>query len=345
MMPTQNEGGAEIWDDFYKQYGGKFYKDRHWLRREVSELMPSVVKANPRKWCPPLQGDMNAEPIPDTIPKCQELKDRIVGLEVGCGCGSAAFPLLRANSSMFLFACDFSNTAIQHLKSRDEYQAQLRSSKRRIYAFVANAATDKWHWLEDLALEIGGFHFLTLIYVISAIPSHLMRSTVVRVTKLLRPGGLIFFRDYAAGDMKQARFDKRGSKNKVTHQTYKRGEGTLAHYFSLEDVNNLFNGLDLKTLVLTNIERDITNHKMDITMNRIWIQAKFLLLVRKEDVRAGNGAARTSSSLSRIDSHQFDFAHDQSFSCPRILSSLWNNSESSERHSATTSSSWWCCFS
>jgi len=231
------------------------------------------VRRNPRRWCPPLQAD--GDPVPDVPPSHAELEGRVVGLEAGCGCGSATFPLARANPDAFLFACDFSAAAVTLLKRRDEYEAQLRADKRRVYAFVADVA-DEESWLDDLARQIGGLHFVTLVYVLSALQNPAdMRRAVVRLARLLRPGGLFFFRDYAAGDMKQAHFDERPH-NALPDGTYRRGEGTFAHYFEKPELQALFesDGLLVRTQ-LVNVERQIVNRKADLTMNRLWIQAKY----------------------------------------------------------------------
>ncbi|KAJ8599406.1 hypothetical protein CTAYLR_009698 [Chrysophaeum taylorii] len=270
---------ATTWDSFYARYGGRFYKDRHWVRREVSELMPASVQASPLTWCPPLgEGVDLAEPAKDDPPTAEELSGKKVGLEVGCGCGSLAFPLLRANDDAFLLACDFSAEAISLLKARVEYGSQLRTTSRRIYAWVGDVVSDNdWDWVESLARDIGGLDFVTMVYVLSAIEPRDMRRSVRRLARLLKPAGLLFFRDYAAGDMAQGRFDARGDKNKLGQDTYARGEGTLARYFALDEVQSLFedDGLFEHTQ-LTTVKREIVNRKLDITMNRIWLQAKFI---------------------------------------------------------------------
>jgi methyltransferase-like protein 6 len=37
-------------------------------------------------------------------------------LELGCGVGNLVFPLLEANPSLIIYACDFSKRAIEFLK-------------------------------------------------------------------------------------------------------------------------------------------------------------------------------------------------------------------------------------
>ena len=82
------------WDDFYARRGGRFYKDRHWLRRELPELMPDEVNSDPLKHQDELTSDGEAVRRDDAFPAARELGDHeMVGLEAGCGCGAAQLHL------------------------------------------------------------------------------------------------------------------------------------------------------------------------------------------------------------------------------------------------------------
>ena len=81
------------WDLFYKRNADHFFKDRHWLTREFPELLQESSEA-----------------------KDAEKKRHVVLLEAGCGVGNTVFPLLEENSSLYVYACDFSTKAIEIMK-------------------------------------------------------------------------------------------------------------------------------------------------------------------------------------------------------------------------------------
>uniref|UniRef100_A0A6B2LST4 Methyltransferase type 12 domain-containing protein n=1 Tax=Arcella intermedia TaxID=1963864 RepID=A0A6B2LST4_9EUKA len=72
---------SEMWDQFYSVNKQKFFKDRSYISKEISEL--SGVGS-----------------IPGTNP---------VVLEAGCGVGNSLIPLLRINTDKFFYAFDCSN--------------------------------------------------------------------------------------------------------------------------------------------------------------------------------------------------------------------------------------------
>uniref|UniRef100_K1QWQ1 tRNA N(3)-methylcytidine methyltransferase n=1 Tax=Magallana gigas TaxID=29159 RepID=K1QWQ1_MAGGI len=80
------------WDLFYKRNTTKFFKDRHWTKREFDELCPVEAETGRR-----------------TV------------LEVGCGVGNFIWPLLQEDQSMFFYACDFSPRAVQFVKDNPNY--------------------------------------------------------------------------------------------------------------------------------------------------------------------------------------------------------------------------------
>ncbi|CAG8578775.1 10532_t:CDS:2 [Paraglomus brasilianum] len=149
---------ASFWDAFYEKNENKFFKDRHWLKVEFPELHQTILK--------------------DAGPK------RVV--EVGCGAGNTLFPLLAVNQNpdLFIYAYDFSSTAVEVVKNHPKYDAQ--KSK----AFVWDLTSDN---IPD-CVDAGSIDIVVLIFVFSALQPQQWAKAVENVYKMLKPGGLVLFR-------------------------------------------------------------------------------------------------------------------------------------------------------
>jgi len=143
-----------------------------------------------------------------------------VVFEVGCGVGNFIFPLMGKNPKVFAYACDFSTRAVDFVRQNPA------ATPDRCHAFVADITKD------DLIKEVpeGSVDFATLIFVLSAIEPQHMEAALANIFKTLKPGGHLFFRDYALYDQAQLRF-KPG--HKLQENLYVRQDGTMAYYFSL----------------------------------------------------------------------------------------------------------------
>ena len=146
--------------------------------------------------------------------------------------------------------------------------------------------------VHDFHAGIGGLHAITLIFALSALERAPAARCVARCARLLRPGGLLFVRDYAAGDLAQKRLEAKPNRRTAEEDGFVRGEGTLARYFSRADFDALFDA-DFEALAVGFVERDITNRKQKVTMERRWIQGKYVR--RGAPPLFSVGGARTSS--------------------------------------------------
>lgn len=181
------------WDIFYKRNETKFFRDRHWTTREFQELI-------------------NFEP-----------DEQIKFLELGCGVGNMVFPLMREGFSNFYFyACDFSPRAVEFVKANNLY------NESRMKAFCADLTTDDL--FENVAE--GSVDMASLIFVLSAINPTSWAHVARIAFRVLRPGGLLLFRDYGRYDMAQLRF-KPG--HKIAENYYMRQDGTrLVPFYNLK---------------------------------------------------------------------------------------------------------------
>lgn len=188
-------------------------------------------------------------------------------LEVGCGVGNTSFPLLEVNPHAFVHACDFSPTAVECLRRHPAFHPA------RMQVFVADITHDR------LAGEVGAgvIDICTMIFVLSAINPAKMKQAVLSVAETLKPGGLIFLRDYAVGDLAEGRLSQKDSLKCISPHFYVRGDGTRAFYFTEEGLRELFEGCGFCCKYVRTSVRDVENRGMEVTMNRRWIQAAFCL--------------------------------------------------------------------
>ncbi|KAJ9067132.1 hypothetical protein DSO57_1002618 [Entomophthora muscae] len=224
---------SKNWDLFYKRNTTNFFKDRHWINREFTELNESLNEG---------------------IPK--------VGFEIGCGVGNFIFPVLKENPQLFLHACDFSTRAIEFVKKHDEFDTS------RCNPFVCDITKD------DISSSIDqdSVDFASAIFVLSALPPEKMVGALLNIKKVLKPNGLIFFRDYAKYDAAQMRFK---AENKLEDRLYVRQDGTLAYYFTIEELNQLFGEAGFKTVASEYVLRETVNVKKGISAERVFVQATF----------------------------------------------------------------------
>nr|KAG5707632.1 hypothetical protein BaRGS_031014 [Batillaria attramentaria] len=233
---TKLEKEAEKnWDLFYKRNTTKFFKDRHWTKREFEELIGSEKDGSSRR----------------------------VILEVGCGVGNFMFPLLEEdeNNSLYFYACDFSKRAIQFVKEHPCYDSS------RCTAFHADVTVGLTSTVPANSVDI-----TTMIFVLSAIHPDKMLQALRSVLEVLKPGGVLLFRDYGLYDYAMLRF---APGHKLSENLYVRQDGTRAYYFSLEVLQELAEKTGFIVLSNQYVQRETVNKKEGLCVPRIFVQAKF----------------------------------------------------------------------
>ncbi|NWI95578.1 METL2 protein, partial [Pitta sordida] len=186
-------------------------------------------------------------------------------LEVGCGAGNSVFPILevlRNTPGTFLYCCDFASGAVELVKSHSSYNSAWCS------AFVHDVCDDALPYpFPDEILDV-----ILLVFVLSTIHPDRMQGVVNRLAKLLKPGGMLLFRDYGRYDTAQLRFKKGHC---LSENFYVRGDGTRVYFFTKDEVWNMFNLAGL-TEVQNLVDRRLqVNRKKKVKMQRVWIQSKF----------------------------------------------------------------------
>ena len=90
------------WDLFYKRNETNFFKDRHWTTREFEEILAE-------------------EGVSCDSDEAGSGPRRKILLEVGCGVGNLAFPLIQEKLPLYFYCCDFSPRAVQFVKNNPLY--------------------------------------------------------------------------------------------------------------------------------------------------------------------------------------------------------------------------------
>lgn len=256
------------WNNFHTTHStGKFFKERRYLFKEFPELASCSLV-----------------------------------LEVGCGNGSTALPILRTIPTAMVYACDCSIHALDTSK-QNILASNVKAVESRFHPFYCNFSTtafpqwlacnfckqtslrchhipdvccntpiDSIAFLKDGKCCIGGVDVVTLIFTLSAVPFIRMPAAISECFSVLKPGGLLFFRDYGLYDMTMLRFEP---DQKMGYREYMRSEGTRSYFFSLDSARNLFKGVGFIELELDYCCIKSVNRRNGKTMRRVWVHGKF----------------------------------------------------------------------
>uniref|UniRef100_M4B584 tRNA N(3)-methylcytidine methyltransferase n=1 Tax=Hyaloperonospora arabidopsidis (strain Emoy2) TaxID=559515 RepID=M4B584_HYAAE len=229
LVDTQQlaKEARDKWETFHQRHNGKVYKPRNYLVREFPEL-------------------------------CVLEREVVEVLELGCGYGSAIFPILAECPNVRAQVCDFSSHAINMLEHHPEYDAT------RCRAFVCDIAQEELVDVAHTSIDI-----VLMVFVLSALPPESFARTLQKIYAVLRPGGIVCFRDYGLYDLAMRRNAK-----KLGPNLYYRSDGTFAFFFSREMLVQLFEQAGFRTLEATYCTVRLRNRKKGVTMDRVWLHAK-----------------------------------------------------------------------
>ncbi|XP_056607875.1 tRNA N(3)-methylcytidine methyltransferase METTL2 [Triplophysa dalaica] len=260
----------EYWNDFYTIHENRFFKDRHWLFTEFPELAPKQKHLQNTEEKETTNNEpmnlLNGEHLSSshsygTFPG-DSSSYRI--LEVGCGVGNTVFPILKTNNDpgLFVYCCDFSNTAIDLVKSNPEYDSA------RCHAFVHDMSEESAEYpMPNQSLDV-----IVLIFVLSALHPQKMQNAINRLARLLKPGGVLLLRDYGRYDMAQLRFKKGRC---LSEHFYVRGDGTRVYFFTQDELHDFFSSASLEKVQNMVDRRLQVNRGKQLTMYRVWVQCKY----------------------------------------------------------------------
>ncbi|CAO3637055.1 unnamed protein product [Cunninghamella echinulata] len=186
--------------------------------------------------------------------------------EIGCGAGNTMYPLLEQsqNPELFVYAADYSSTAVQVVLNNPDYNPE------RSKAFVWDLASEKLP--EDIEPE--SLDIIVMIFVFSALAPEQWGQAIKNLHRMLKPGGLVLFRDYGRYDLAQLRFKE---KRLLKENFYIRGDGTRVYFFTPEELDQLFTTTDHPFKIEQNAvdRRLLVNRSRKLKMYRVWLQGKF----------------------------------------------------------------------
>lgn len=231
----------ENWDQFYGIHANRFFKDRNWLFTELPELLH-------------LEEEKSGS-------------EKKAVFEVGCGVGNTVFPILQRilNPNLMVYCCDFSPKAVDLVREHPEFNSN------RCNPFVCNV-TSQQSWNDQCPIPDESLDIVLFIFALSAMEPDGMKTALKNVTRKLKPGGKIFFRDYGRYDLAQLRF-KDGKC--IEDNFYVRGDGTRCYFFDSNEVKEMFESVGL-TEKSSKVDRRLqVNRGKQLKMYRVWIQAVF----------------------------------------------------------------------
>ena len=280
------EEASKNWDRFYKTHKGNFFNDRQWFYREFPECfrkpewreteepMPENIEvdefdtttAEPSEVMKSQESCLVVKPLPD---------ENRVYLELGCGVGNSAFPIIKNDPTAVVYCCDYSANAIEVLRKRKE-ETLSKEDQMRIREFVCDIT--KEDVCEKGDVPKNGVDICTCVFVLSALSPETVKNAIENIANALKIGGRgrCLVRDYAVGDLAEVRFENaRRDGQKLGDHFYVRSDRTRSIFFSNEGLVEDFCGGEEKRFSLmecTKFARVIKNRKDDTEMRRRWIQ-------------------------------------------------------------------------
>ncbi|XP_057539212.1 uncharacterized protein LOC130817494 [Amaranthus tricolor] len=278
LQSSSPSSDSQAWSHFHSRHStGKFFKERRYLLKEFPDLL-----------------------------SCDDYSKV---LEVGCGNGSTVLPILRAKEKTSVYACDCSVEALERAM-QNIADADIENVIYRYHQFCCDFSVAQFpKWLacdlcrtkrvekslpyytcikyevnesegtltssppnKDGRCCLGGVDFLTLIFTLSAVSPERMMTAVRECFSVLKPGGLLLFRDYGLYDMTMLRFEP---EKRVGFRHYMRADGTLSYFFDLVCARDLFVGVGFIELELEYCCVKSVNRRKGKSMRRVWVHGKF----------------------------------------------------------------------
>ncbi|KAH9324950.1 hypothetical protein KI387_005128 [Taxus chinensis] len=287
---VEDGSNKDAWQNFHQRHSaGTFFKERKYLLKEFPELLKAdgitrvleVGCGNGSSVLPILRQNTiifvyACDCSIVALEKAQEMVDAAIGVS-----GTHRFKP---------FCCDFSIGAFPNwlccMSCRESFQPQLDDKKegnnhldtKDVLGEDHNITTYTGVDIKEITDHgnkqccIGGVDFVTLIFTLSSVPLKRMPHVIKECLSILKPGGMLFFRDYGLYDMTMLRFPP--AQNLGDHH-YVRGDGTFSYYFSLDVLRELFTSAGFVEMESRFCCVQLFNHRKEQKMRRVWVHGKF----------------------------------------------------------------------
>lgn len=136
-------------------------------------------------------------------------------MDIGCGNGKTTSALIKMG--MDVTGLDFSPSAISHCISMFGDKAKFSIAECNHMPFP-----------DDM------FQAVTAVHILEHLDDTQLKETVAEMQRVLMPGGLVFVRTFAVGDMRAEGKDRNV-----------RGNGIEYRYYTEEDMTSIFKGFEL----------------------------------------------------------------------------------------------------
>ena len=240
---------AQSWEQHYQHNKGLYP-----IKNYIAQAFPTVFLAWEASDAKAAEAgtDLDAQ-APRTIIEC------------GCGVGSALLPLAGLLPRDRFVGFDVSKSAVDLMLRHERTVA----SAGRISGFPLDIAA------EALPAEHNGTaDAVLLVFVLSAVGKSQQQVSLERLRTVMKPGGMLCFRDYGRYDHNERRFYDGG--NKVADGGYVKGDGTQQCFFELEATRELFRRAGFVEAVPLDYHFNrVHNRKTDVEMRKVFINGVF----------------------------------------------------------------------
>ena len=278
---------ATHWQRFHRRHAtGAFFRPRHYVPR----AFPSLLALGPRAHVLELgAGNGSNATLLDALPP-----DAVVHFSDVAGAALAAVaahPLVAAGvaaSRATVFAWDVVTGATPagllpsppsppppprgaHAAGGDS-SGDSSSTSSSSSGGRGRYARQLAQWCAPPPAQLAGGMAATLcMFVLSALHPRHHGAALRHALATLRPGGELLFRDYGLYDLAQLRADEDAL---LTPRLHARGDGTLAYYFSVEELAALLEAAGFVVDEVAYVTIRARNRKLGVAMDRVWVHAR-----------------------------------------------------------------------